>query len=315
MSFLTSPPEVISSLLYSGPGSAPMLAAAASWDGLATELGSAAQSFSSVTSALAGQAWQGAASAAMMQTAARYAGYLTAAATQAQTAAAQAQAVASAFESTIAATVHPAFVAANRNQFVQLVISNLFGQNAPAIAAAESTYEQMWAQDVAAMIGYHGGASAAAAQLSSWSAAVQGLPTQASAAIAASPIGAALSSLNPAASSTVGSALSSLNPAASSPFGGVLGTIEQDVINAINAPTEFLLGRPLISTGSVSLGGSISGGTGNVPLTLFAGTEPLVNASVGSGSAVPLLVDTGSTGLVIPFQNVGERVPSLVDFR
>ena len=54
MSFLTSPPEIISSLLYSGPGSAPMLAAAASWDGLAQELGSAAQSFSSVTSALAG---------------------------------------------------------------------------------------------------------------------------------------------------------------------------------------------------------------------------------------------------------------------
>jgi PPE-repeat protein len=285
-----------------------MLAAAASWDGLATELGSAAQSFSSVTSGLAGQAWQGAASAAMMQTAARYAGYLTEAAAQAQTASAQAQAVASAFESTIAATVHPAFVAANRNQFVQLVMSNLFGQNAPAIAAAESTYEQMWAQDVAAMIGYHGGASAAAAELSSLQAAVQALPAEVSAAIAASPVGSALSSLNPAASSPVGSALSLLNPAAGNPFGGVLGTIEQDVINVINAPTEFLLGRPLISTGPpVSLGGTITNGgqTGNVPLTLFQGTEPLVNASVGSGTAVPLLVDTGSTGLVIPWRNAG----------
>lgn len=74
MSFLTSPPEIISSLLFSGAGSAPMLAAAASWDGLATELGTAAQSFSSVTSGLTGQAWQGPASAAMTQTAARYAG-------------------------------------------------------------------------------------------------------------------------------------------------------------------------------------------------------------------------------------------------
>ncbi len=53
-------------------------------------------------------------------------------------------------------------VAANRNAFVQLVLSNLFGQNAPAIAAAEAMYEQMWAADVAAMVGYHGGASAAA---------------------------------------------------------------------------------------------------------------------------------------------------------
>ncbi|OBH00612.1 hypothetical protein A5696_15405 [Mycobacterium sp. E2699] len=165
MSFLTSPPEVIASWLHSGPGSAPMLAAAASWDGLATELGSAAQSFSWITSELAGQAWRGPAAAAMMRTAARYTAYLSEAAAQAQTAAAQARAAADAFESAITAVVHPAFVAANRNRLAQLVISNVFGQNAPAIAAAEFDYERMWAQDVAAMIGYHAAASAAVAQL------------------------------------------------------------------------------------------------------------------------------------------------------
>ncbi|WP_142276312.1 PPE family protein, partial [Mycobacterium alsense] len=117
MSFLTSPPEILSSLLYSGPGPASMLAAAASWDGLGTELATAAQSFSSVTSGLAGQAWQGPASAAMAQNAARYAGYLAQAAAQAQAAAAQARVVAGAFESTVAATVHPALVTANRNEF------------------------------------------------------------------------------------------------------------------------------------------------------------------------------------------------------
>jgi PPE-repeat protein len=46
---------------------------------------------------------------------------------------------------------------------VRLVVSNLFGQNAAAIANAEAAYETMWAQDVAAMMGYHTGASAAAA--------------------------------------------------------------------------------------------------------------------------------------------------------
>ncbi|MCW2663776.1 MAG: hypothetical protein JWP83_4928, partial [Mycobacterium sp.] len=145
MSFLTSPPEIISSLLHAGAGPAPMLAASAAWDGLATELSSAAQSFSSVTSGLAADAWQGAASAAMLSTAAQYAGSLSAAATQAQSAAAQAQVVASEFESALAATVHPVVVTANRNQLVQLVFSNLFGQNAPAIAATEAEYEQMWA--------------------------------------------------------------------------------------------------------------------------------------------------------------------------
>jgi PPE-repeat protein len=67
-----------------------------------------------------------------------------------------------------AATVDPLVVAANRTALVQLVVSNLFGQNAPAIAAAEGQYEQMWAAEVAAMAGYHSGASAVAAQLAPW---------------------------------------------------------------------------------------------------------------------------------------------------
>ncbi|WP_373123197.1 PPE domain-containing protein, partial [Mycobacterium marinum] len=65
-------------------------------------------------------------------------------------ASASAKVVASAFEAARAAMVHPLAVAANRNGFVQLVMSNLFGQNAPAIAAAEGVYEEMWAADVAA---------------------------------------------------------------------------------------------------------------------------------------------------------------------
>ncbi|KMY06868.1 hypothetical protein ACQ94_20720, partial [Mycobacterium tuberculosis] len=90
-------------------------------------------------------------------------------------AAVQAKAVAGAFEAARAAMVDPVVVAANRSAFVQLVLSNVFGQNAPAIAAAEATYEQMWAADVAAMVGYHGGASAAAAALAPWQQAVPGL--------------------------------------------------------------------------------------------------------------------------------------------
>jgi PPE-repeat protein len=56
MSFMVLPPEINSLLMFSGAGSAPMLEAAAAWDGLASELGSAASSFGSVTSGLAGQA-------------------------------------------------------------------------------------------------------------------------------------------------------------------------------------------------------------------------------------------------------------------
>jgi PPE-repeat protein len=68
-----------------------------------------------------------------------------------RSAAAQAKAAAAAFEAARAATVDPLLVAANRSAVVRLVVSNLFGQNAPAIAAVEGQYEQMWAADVAAM--------------------------------------------------------------------------------------------------------------------------------------------------------------------
>jgi len=165
MNFSVLPPEVNSARMYAGAGSSPMLAAAAAWDGLADELGAAAASFGSVTSGLTSEWWQGAASAAMTSVAARYVGFLNTAATQAGGAASQAKAAAAAFEAARGATVHPALVSANRTQLVSLVTSNLFGQNAPAIAATEANYEQMWAQDVEAMAGYHAGASAAATQL------------------------------------------------------------------------------------------------------------------------------------------------------
>jgi PPE-repeat protein len=165
MNFSVLPPEINSALMFSGAGSGPMLQAAAAWDGLASELGSAAQSFSSLTSGLTAQGWQGPASQAMAAAAAPYAGWLSVASTHASGASAQAQAVVAEFESAVAATVHPALVSANRSDLVSLVMSNWFGQNAPVIAAAEAIYEEMWAQDVGAMAGYHSGASAAAAQL------------------------------------------------------------------------------------------------------------------------------------------------------
>jgi PPE-repeat protein len=184
MSFLVLPPEINSLRMFVGAGSAPMLEAAAAWDGLASELASAASSFASVTSDLTGQAWQGPAAAAMMAAATPYAGFLSAAATQAQTASAQAQAVAAVFESSLAATVHPVMVASNRSDLVSLVMSNLFGQNAPAIAATEAEYEQMWAQDVAAMVGYHAGASAAGGALGP----LHNLATQLASALGLSPV-------------------------------------------------------------------------------------------------------------------------------
>ncbi|KAA1249033.1 PPE family protein [Mycobacterium simiae] len=176
MSFWVLPPEVNSVLLLDGPGPGPMLAAAAAWDGVGTELSSAASAFSSATSDLAGQAWRGPASISMTTVAARYADWLAGAAAQAEQSATQARAAAIAFEAALTTIVNPGLIAANRGRLVSLVTSNLFGQNAPAIAAAEAAYEQMWAQDVVAMSGYYTSASASVAQLGTWAQALESLP-------------------------------------------------------------------------------------------------------------------------------------------
>jgi hypothetical protein len=78
-------------------------------------------------------------------------------------------------------------------------------------------------------------------------------------------------------------------------------------IDIINAPSSLLLGRNLIPSGPQPTGGSatINGSTATTPVTMRYGVEPIVDASVGSGSPEPLLVDTGSKGLVIPFTEVG----------
>jgi PPE-repeat protein len=174
------PPEINSARMYSGAGSAPMLAASSAWSQLATEMRSAAASYSSVVTNLTSGSWQGPASAAMADAAAPYAAWMNTTAAQAEQTAAQAQAAASAYESAYSMTVPPMTIAANRAQLASLVANNVLGQNAPSIAATEAQYGDMWAQDAAAMYGY-AGSSAAATQLSPFS---QPTPTTSAAGLA-----------------------------------------------------------------------------------------------------------------------------------
>jgi PPE-repeat protein len=76
MDFAILPPEVNSGRIYDGPGSGPMLAAAAAWDQLATELQSAAASYGSVISELSAGPWLGAAAASMTSAAGPYVAWM-----------------------------------------------------------------------------------------------------------------------------------------------------------------------------------------------------------------------------------------------
>ncbi|WP_297825266.1 PPE family protein [Mycobacterium sp.] len=162
MDYGALPPEVNSGRMYVGAGAGPMLAAAAAWDGVATDLYIAAASYSSLISELTGL-WIGPASASMASASAPYAAWLTATAAHAEQTAIQAKAAVAAYEAAFAMTVPPPVIAANRAQLMMLIATNFFGQNLPAIAETEAHYAAMWAQDAAAMYGYAAASAGASA--------------------------------------------------------------------------------------------------------------------------------------------------------
>jgi len=172
MFYAAFPPEINSGRIYSGPGSGPMLAAAAAWDGLANDLQSTAASYSSVISALTAGPWLGPTSLSMTAAVTPYLTWMQGTAAQAAETATQATAAASAYETAFAAHVPPEEIAVNRSQLASLVATNVVGQNTSAIAATEAQYGEMWAQDALAMDTY-AASSAAASKLTPFTPAPQ----------------------------------------------------------------------------------------------------------------------------------------------
>jgi PPE-repeat protein len=206
--FALLPPEINSARMYSGAGSAPMLAASTAWSQLAAEMRSAAATYSSVISGLTSGSWSGPSSASMAAAAAPYAAWMNTTAAQAEQTAAQAQAAVNAYESAFSMTVPPAEIATNRTQLASLLANNVLDQNAPAIAATEAQYGEMWAQDAAAMYGY-AGSSATASQLTPFTQPAQttnatGLAGQAAAVAQATGTSAGTSGSSAGASSAGG---------------------------------------------------------------------------------------------------------------
>jgi PPE-repeat protein len=114
-----------------------------------------------VVSNLTSGPWRGPASASMAAATAPYVSWMSSTAAQAEQAAGQAKAAAAAYETAFGLTVPPSVIAANRTLLASLISTNILGQNTPAIAATETHYAEMWAQDAAAMYGYAGSSAAA----------------------------------------------------------------------------------------------------------------------------------------------------------
>jgi PPE-repeat protein len=290
MDFSVLPPEINSARMYSGPGSAPLMAAATAWDELATELDSTAASYSSVISGLTGAEWLGPSSSSMAAAAAPYAVWMSTTAAQAEQAAAQAMAAASAYEAAFAMTVPPPVIAANRSLTMMLIATNVLGQNTAAIAASEAEYAEMWAQDSAAMEGY-AAASATSTTLRPFTA-----PPQTT-----NPAGLA------GQGGTVAQAAAPAAAAATSPVAAI-GTIGDGVLVSLNLISLASLGisGAILGQGAVGLTDQHRGETGP-PVELATvgqpnpGTAGLVSR-VGSGAAVSAFTGRASSigGLSVP---------------
>jgi PPE-repeat protein len=157
--FAARPPEVNSTMIYTGAGAGPMMAAASSFSALSSELSTNATAYESVIQELGSQ-WTGPSSTSMAASAQQNIEWLQTTSAQLAEAAAQATASAAAYEAAFSASIPPPVVFANRAQLAVLVATNILGQNTPAIAANEAMYGEFWAQDAAAMTSYASAASA-----------------------------------------------------------------------------------------------------------------------------------------------------------
>jgi PPE-repeat protein len=225
--FAARPPEVNSTLVYSGAGAGPLMAAASTFSNLGSELSTNAAAYEGVISQLTGSEWTGTSSAAAAAAAQQSIDWLNTTSVQLQEAAAKATASAAAYEAAFSATIPPPVVYANRAQLAALVATNILGQNTPAIAANEAMYGEFWAQDATALTTY-AGTAATTAQVTPLTEPTQntnpgGSGAQSAAVANAVNSNATNSGLNGLLSNLQGTASSAATPAASPAATGLTG--------------------------------------------------------------------------------------------
>lgn len=197
---MSLPPEITSALIESGPGAESLIQAAGAWQELGASLEESAENYASALSSLAGN-WRGPSSSAMVQAVEPYITWVRTTAQQTQVLSASTQAAATAFNSVRAAIVPLALVVANRTLLVQLLATNEFGNKLPAIAETEQEYQDMWADNSAAMIRYQAASAQATTTLPQFSS-----PPSITNSTATNVEAAAAQTASPAATSTAAAA-------------------------------------------------------------------------------------------------------------
>jgi PPE-repeat protein len=233
----------------------------------------------------------GPSSMAMTAAAAPYVQWLIIAAAQAEVAALQARIAALAFEGALVATVPLPQVLANRARLLVLIATNFFGINTAAIAQTELEYVEMWAQDVAAMLGYHAGAQSMAQALPEFSVPPAALGGGAPAADLSGLAGLVTAPLSFASQFFQG--LSSLGTAFVSQL--------QSVFGALSPAVSLLSSTPVATLTSVAQAGMYPATALMTPMvTLAQSAAPAPAAPAPALSRAPALVGASSAPVAAP---------------
>ena len=318
MEFTALPPEVTSALIHSGPGAESLIEASGAWQRLGTSLEESAGINAATLSSLA-DAWHGPSAAAMTQAVEPYLNWLRTTAQQCQQMAVAVQDAIVAFNSARSSVVPVASVSANRTRLTQLLATNRFGINLPAIAETEDEYLDMWANNSGAMSRYEA-ASAQATTLPKFSSPLA-ITNPAGTAAQASAASAATTSATPGATITPASILASIQAAAAGdpvnlgltdPTTGYFGLFNQYVnqfissgfpINLLSYAAQNTSAQALqtvggdigtgLSEGQSALGGLPAGGAGAFGAAGLS-AEPTaaigVGVSLGKLTAPPAVV-------------------------